>query len=284
MPPSSAKTNGYRQLNGPMQPIRRVRTRKAGIRGIIAALILFGFAPVAAHAGEIRLMAAVAVQVPLDRLIAEFTKETGHKVDVSYNLTGPILAEIKSGKPVDAVVLPEAGRRALETAKLAASQTPVSSSLAGVGVPSTTPLPDVSSLEKFTALLHTAPSVAYTDPKSGGAFGQSFDHTLVQLGLADEVRRKALLVRGSQEIVAAVAQGNAAVAISFKSAIVMTAGLKFAGKLPAPFDNEEPFTAIVLASAKAPDIARAFVASLIAPEARAIWDELGYIPADVKAH
>jgi ABC-type molybdate transport system substrate-binding protein len=64
---------------------------------------------------------------------------------------------------------------------------------------------------------------------------------------------------------------------------VTTAGLKFAGKLPAPFDNEEPLTAIVLASAKAPDIARAFVASLIAPEARAMWDELGYIPADVKA-
>jgi molybdate transport system substrate-binding protein len=254
------------------------------IRGAIAALILFGFGPSVALAGQLRIMAAVAVQTPLDRFAAAFTKATGHNVDVTYGLTGPILAEINAGKPVDAVVLPEAGRKALESANLSASQTLVSSSLAGVGVSSSAPLPDVSSLEKFTELLRVAPSVAYTDPKSGGAFGQSFDRTLVQLGLADEVRRKALLVRGSQEIVAAVARGKAAIAISFKSAIVTTPGLKFAGKLPAPFDSEESFTAIVLKSAGSPDIARAFVASLIAPDARAMWDELGYIPAGAKAH
>ncbi len=268
--------------NGSMEPTRPARNRT--MRVIVAGLILYGFGISAALAGEIRVMAAVAVQAPLDRLAAAFTKATSHTVDVTYSLTGPILAEIKAGKPVDAVVLPDAGRKALERANLSASQTPVSSSLAGVGVLSTAPLPDVSSLEKFTALLHVAPSIAYTDPKSGGAFGQSFDRTLVQLGLADEVRRKALLVRGSQEIVAAVAQGKAAIAISFKSAIVTTPGLKFAGKLPDPFDNEEPFTAIVLKSAGSPDLARAFVASLIAPDARAIWNELGYTPAETKAH
>ena len=256
-----------------------------GARSCIAAVgaLLFFAAPHGALAGDIRVMAAVAVQAPLERLIAAFTKATGDTVDVSYSLTGPILADIKAGKPVDLVVLPEAGRRALDKANLAAAQTPVASSLAGVGVPSNAPVPDVSSLEKFTALLRAAPSIAYTDPKSGGAFGQSFDRTLVKLGLADEVRRKALLVKGSQEIVAAVAQGRAAVAVSFKSAIVTTPGLTFAGKLPPPFDNEEPFTAIVLMSARSPNIARAFVAGLVAPDARALWERLGYIPAAAAA-
>jgi molybdate transport system substrate-binding protein len=253
----------------------------AMIRGIIAALVLLGGSNVAL-AAEIRVMAAVAVRAPLDRVVAAFTKATGHTVDVTYNLTGPILAEIRAGNPVDAVVLPDAGRKALDKAGLSASQTLVSSSLAGVGVPSTMPSPDVSSLEKFTALLHAVPSVSYTNPKSGGAFGQSFDRTLVRLGLADEVRRKALLVKGSQEIVEAVAQGKAAIAISFKSAIVTTPGLTFAGQLPPPFDNEEPFTAIVLKGSRSPDVARAFVASLIAPDARAIWEGLGYIPAGAK--
>ena len=251
--------------------------------GVIAAIVLF-VGLTAARAGEIRVLAAVAVKAPLDRMIAAFTKATGDKVDVSYSLTGPILAEIRAGKPVDLVVLPDAGRRALEKDHMSVSQTPVSSSLAGVGVPSTAPVPDVSTLEKFTALLRAAPSIAYTDPKSGGAFGQSFDRTLVQLGLADEVRRKALLVRGSQKIVEAVAQGKAAVAVSFKSAIVTTPGLTFAGKLPAPFDNEEPFTAIVLKGAASPDIARAFVASLVTPDARAVWEKLGYIPAAATTH
>jgi molybdate transport system substrate-binding protein len=256
---------------------------KATMRGVIAAVVLFA-ASSAALAGDIRVLAAVAVKAPLDRFVAAFTKATGHSVDVSYSLTGPILAEIKAGKPVDAVVLPDAGRKALEKAGLSASQAPVSSSLAGVGVPDTASLPDISSLEKFKAFLHAVPSVAYTDPKSGGAFGQSFDRTLVQLGLAEEVRRKALLVKGSQKIVEAVAQGKAAAGISFKSAIVSTPGLKFAGKLPAPFDNEEPFTAIVLKGSHSPDVARAFVASLTTPEARAIWERLGYITAGAAAH
>ena len=257
--------------------------RRTLVRSVVVATVLFsgsGFA----LAGEIRVMAAVAVQAPLERLIATFTKATGDKVDVSYSLTGPILSDIRAGKPVDVVVLPDAGRRALEKANLSAVQTPVASSLAGVGVPSNAAVPDVSSLEKFTALLRATPSIAYPDPKSGGAFGQSFDRTLVKLGLADEVRRKALLVKGSQEIVTAVAQGKAAVAVSFKSAIVTTPGLTFAGKLPPPFDNEEPFTAIVLKSAASPDAARAFVASLMTPDARALWEQLGYIPAGPQPH
>ena len=272
------------QFNGSMESSRPAAARSARRRCIVAMLVLFGLGTSGALAGEIRILAAVAVQDPLDRLAAAFTQATGHKVEIRYGLTGPILADVKAGKPVDAVVLPEAGRTGLEDAGLLLSYTPVSASLAGVGVPTNAPLPDVSSLEKFTALLRAAPSVSYTDPKSGGAFGQSFDRTLVELGLAGEVRRKALLVPGSHQIVVAVARGEAAVAITFKSAIVTTPGLKFAGILPPPFENQEPFAAGVLKSATSPDIARAFIGSLLTPEARAIWNELGFVPAGVTAH
>jgi ABC-type molybdate transport system substrate-binding protein len=81
-----------------------------------------------------------------------------------------------------------------------------------------------------------------------------------------------------------VARGGPAVAITFKSAIVTTPGLKFAGILPPPFENQEPFAAGVLKTATSPDIARAFIGSLFTPEARAIWNELGFAPAGVTAH
>jgi molybdate transport system substrate-binding protein len=238
------------QFNGSTESSHPATARSATTRCIVAMLVLFGLGTSVALAGEIRILAAVAVQDPLDRLAAAFTKATGHKVDIGYGLTGPILADIKAGKPVDAVVLPEAGRTGLEDAGLLAS--------------------------------HTA--VSYTDPKSGGAFGQSFDRTLVELGLADEVHRKALLLRGSNLVVVAVARGEAAVAITFKSAIVTTPGLKFAGILPPPFGNQEPFAAGMLKTAASPDIARAFIASLLTPEAQAIWNELGFVPAGATAH
>lgn len=264
-------------------PIGRVKEICwATIARIMTGVLLLGIGTSGTIAGEIHVLAAVAVQDPLGRMVAEFTKTTGNKVDIGYALTGPILADIKSGKPADVVVLPEAGRAHLEEANLSVSQTPVAVSLAGVGVPIGAASPDISSLEKFIALLRQTPSLAYTDPKSGGAFGQSFDRTLVKLGLAEEVRRKALLVSGSRQIVDAVSRGDAALAISFKSAIVTTPGLKFAGALPLPFDSEEPFTAIELKSASSPDIARAFIASLVTPAAQTVWNERGFVPAAEK--
>ena len=227
------------------------------LRQFIAALVLLALGTGLAPAGEIHVRAAVAVKDPLDRFAQAFTRATGHKVNVGYSLTGPILADIKAGKPTDAIVLPEQGKVALVGAGLLDKPVPVAASLAGVGLRAEAPTPDVSTLEAFKALLRAAPSIAYTDPKSGGAFGQYFARALVEIGMADEVARKAVLVAGSNRIAVAVAKGEAAVGITFKSAIVNTAGLKFAGALPRPLEDREPFTAGVLKNAKEPDIAQA---------------------------
>jgi len=247
------------------------------LRNVVAALLLLAPSIGLAPAGEIRVLAAVAVQDPLDRFAQAFTRATGHTVNIGYSLTGPILADIKAGKPADAIVLPEQGKVALVGLGLLDKPVPVAASLAGVGVRADAPTPDVSTLEAFKALLRAAPSISYTDPKSGGAFGQYFARALTEIGMADEVARKAVLVAGSHLVVMTVAKGEAAIGITFKSAIVTTPGLKFAGTLPRPLEDREPFTAGVLKNAKEPDIAQAFVASLTAPEAAAVWTELGFV-------
>jgi molybdate transport system substrate-binding protein len=232
------------------------------LRNIIAILLLLAASTDIVLAGEIRVLAANAVQDPLDRIAQAFTRATGHKVNIGYSLTGPILADIRAGKPIDAIVLPEPGKVALVGDGLLNDPVPVAASLAGVGVRADAPTPDVSTLEAFKALLRAAPSISYTDPKSGGAFGQYF--------------ARALTENGSQRVVMAIVKGEAAIGITFKSSIVTTAGLKFAGTLPHPLEDREPFTAGVLKSAKEPDIARAFVASLTAPAAAAVWTERGF--------
>ena len=248
------------------------------LRNVITALVLLSLHAGAATAGEIQVLAAVAVKDPLDRFAQAFTRATGHKVNIGYSLTGPIVADIKAGKPVDAIVLPDQGRVTLVAAGLLDRPVPVAASLAGVGIRAEAPTPDVSTLDAFKALLRSAPSIAYTDPKSGGAFGQYFARALVEIGMADEVAKKAVLVPGSHLIVVAVAKGDAAIGITFKSAIVTTPGLKFAGTLPRPLEDREPFTAGVLKNAKEPAIAEAFVASLSGPEAVNVWTELGFAP------
>jgi molybdate transport system substrate-binding protein len=246
------------------------------LRNVVVTLVLLALNVGHAPAGEIHVLAAVAVKEPLDRFAQTFTRATGHKVTVGYSLTGPILADIKAGKPADAIVLPEQGKVALVGAGLLDKPVPVAASLAGVGIRADAPVPDMTTLEAFKAVLRAAPSISYTDPKSGGAFGQYLGRALTEIGMADEVARKAVLVAGSHLVVMKVANGEAAVGITFKSAIVTTPGLKFAGTLPSPLQDREPFTAGVLKNAQEPDIARAFVASLMTPEAAVVWTDLGF--------
>src|SRR3954463_1482383 len=104
------------------------------LRNVIATLVLLALSIGLASAGEIRVLAAVAVQDPLDRFAQAFTRATGHKVNIGYSLTGPILADIKAGKPADAIVLPEQGKVALVSAGLLEKPVPVAAGLAGVGV------------------------------------------------------------------------------------------------------------------------------------------------------
>src|SRR5262245_60560754 len=123
------------------------------LRNIIAILLLLAASTGDVLAGEIRVLAANAVQDPLDRIAQAFNRATGHKVDVGYSLTGPIIADIKAGKPVDAIVLPEQGKVVLVGAGLLNDPVPVAASLAGVGIRAGAPTPDVSNLEAFKALL-----------------------------------------------------------------------------------------------------------------------------------
>ena len=140
--------------------------------------------------------------------------------------------------------------------------------------------PDAKRAGLFRALakplLRSALSISYADPRSGGAFGQYFARALGRDRHGRQVARNAVLVGGSYLVIVKVVKGDAAVGITFKSAIVTTAGLKFAGTLPHPLEDREPFTAGVLKSAKERDIARAFVASLTAPAAAAVWTERGF--------
>ena len=103
------------------------------LRHVIATLVVLALSSGLARASEIRVLAAVAVQDPLDRLAQAFSRATGHKVTIGYGLTGPILADIKAGKPADAIVLPEQGKVALVGAGLLDRPVPVAASLADAG-------------------------------------------------------------------------------------------------------------------------------------------------------
>jgi molybdate transport system substrate-binding protein len=249
----------------------------------VAVLALAGLLSITAgHAAEVRVLAALAVQDALGPLALRFWRERGHTVLVDYSTVGAIRKRLAGGERADAVVVTSEAADEMERAGelIAGTTAPVAATRTGLAIRAGATAPDISTLEKFRAALIAARSIAYTDPKTGGAFGSYFAKELERLGLLEAVNAKAVLRRGSHEIVKAVANGEAEVGVTFISTIVSTPGLKVAGPLPPPLLTMERFSAGVLRDPISHDAAVDFARALRDAASAEQWKAAGFeVPA-----
>ncbi len=229
-------------------------------------------------AADVKIFAALVLQDALGRIGADFSRDSGHTADIAYSTVGAIRQRLAAGERADVVVLTSEAIEALDHAGtlVAGSRMPVAATRTGVAIREGAAAPAIATIEQFRAALLAARSVAYTDPKTGGAFGTYFAAELERMGIAQAVNAKAVLRRGSHEIVASVAKGEAELGITFVSTIVSTKGVKVAGPLPPPLLALEPFSAGILRDSTSRDAAAAFVRALRAPAVQAIWTTMGF--------
>jgi molybdate transport system substrate-binding protein len=229
-----------------------------------------------ARADEIKVLAALAVQDGLNPLGAQFSRDSGHHVAIAYSTVGAIRKRLADGERADVVVLTTEAIEDMDRLGQLASHAPVAATRTGVAIREGAAAPDIATIDTFRAALLAARSIAYTDPKSGGAFGTYFAKELERMGILDAVNAKAVLRRGSHEIVKAVAGGEAELGVTFISTIVSTPGLKVAGPLPPPLLGVERFSVAVLRDGTTRDAALAFAQELRSPAARAQWTAAGF--------
>jgi len=213
------------------------------------AIVLAGLASITSgQAAEVRVLAALAVQDALGPLALRFWRERGHTVLVDYSTVGAIRKRLADGERADVVVVTAEAADEMDRAGefVAGTSAPVAATRTGLAIRAGAAALDIATLEKFRAALLAARSIAYTDPKTGGAFGSYFAKELERLGILEAVNAKAVLRRGSHEIVKAVASGEAEVGVTFISTIVSTPGVKVAGPLPPPLLAMERFSTGVL--------------------------------------
>src|SRR5690242_2784771 len=186
------------------------------------AIALAGiFSITTGHAAEVKVLAALAVQDALGPLALRFWRERGHTILIDYSTVGAIRKRLAGGERADVVVVTSDAAEEMDRAGevVASTRTPVAATRTGLAVRDGAAALDISTLEKFRAALLAARSVSYTDPKTGGAFGTYFAKELERLGILDAVNAKAVLRRGSHEIVRAVATGEAELGVTFISTI-----------------------------------------------------------------
>jgi molybdate transport system substrate-binding protein len=128
-------------------------------RKYIVSFLVFGFLSCAiqgqACSDELKIFTSRAVSTVLEKIGPEFEKGTGHKLNITTDLSSEFIVRIKAGEPFDVVAAPPPVLDGLANSReiVAESKTALVRSANGVAVRTGAPKPDISSLENFKRAL-----------------------------------------------------------------------------------------------------------------------------------
>jgi molybdate transport system substrate-binding protein len=234
-----------------------------------------------AKAADVNAISGGAFKQVLTALVAQYDKESGNKVNVTYQTVGQHLKLIASGNETfDVAVLTPAAIDGLikEGKVVPGSRADLAKTGVGVVVKAGAPLPDISTVEAFKRTLLAAKSVAYIDPAAGGSSGIYVAKLLERLGIANEVNAKAVLVHGG-EVASHIADGEAEIGIHQISEILPVKGATLVGPLPAEIQNFTVYSAGLSSTAKDHAAATGLIGFLSGPHALSIIRAKGMEPA-----
>jgi molybdate transport system substrate-binding protein len=242
----------------------------------LAVLLLAG----AAHAADVKVIAAGAVRGLIGQIIEDYSKQTGRRFDFTIGTTGQLRKIIASGEPADLIIVstPLMGELEKIGKFVPGSRTDLGRVGIGVVVREGAAKPDVATPESLKAALLAAKSVAYTNPAEGGTSGIWFAGVAERLGIAEPIKAKSVLTKGGHEAAIEVAEGRAEIAVIFISEAVVVKGVTVAGPLPPSLQQYSGYAAAIPASSTDPAAARAFVAAITSPAMAERWRRNGFEP------
>jgi molybdate transport system substrate-binding protein len=233
-----------------------------------------------AGAADLKVISAGAVRALVTGMIADYSKQTGHKFDFTVGTTGQLREIIASGQHADLIITSAPLMGEIEkTGKLTAgSRTDLGRVGLGVVVREGAPVPDVSTPEALKQVLINAKSIAYTDPKLGGTSVIHLMKLAERFGITDMVVKKGVTATGGDDASEKVAHGAAEIGVTLISEIVPIKGAKLAGPLPGDTQLWTIYASAIPASSKEPEHARAFITALTSPAMASRWTAGGFEP------
>jgi molybdate transport system substrate-binding protein len=228
-------------------------------------------------AAPLKVISGGAFKRVLNALAAQYEKDGGRQLDITYRTVGQHLGLIRDGRETFdvAVLTPEAiDGLAKEGKVVPGTRADLARTGVGVVVKEGAPRPDVSTVEAFKATLLAAKSVAYIDPKAGGSSGIYVGRLLEKLGIAEAVHAKSLLVQGGA-VAEHIANGEAEIGVHQISEILHVKGATLVASLPAAIQNFTVYSAGIGAATQNETAARGLIRFLGGPHALPIINAKG---------
>lgn len=245
------------------------------MKRIACALVLVTVAAIVG-AAELKVLTAGAFKPVVTTLAPVFEQRTGHKLVVDNDTAGALAKRIAGGEAFDLVILtPAAIEQLVQGGKvLAGSPAPLARVAIGVAVKQGAPAPDIGSVAAFQQALLASRAVAYIDPAAGGSSGIYLTQLFEKMGIAPQIKAKAVLVPGGL-VAQRLVTGEADLAIHQISEILAVPGATLVGPIPAEIQNYTVYVGGVGTGARDASAAAAFLALLGSAEAKTVLREKG---------
>jgi molybdate transport system substrate-binding protein len=253
---------------------------------LLLAIFVCVWHPAGADAGEIKIAAAADLTFAFKDVGAQFVKQTGDTLKLSYGSSGNFFAQIQNGAPFDLFFSADVGYpQKLEAAGLAESGTiyEYASGKLVIWVPNASKLDLGRGLA--TLLDPGVRKIAIANP-SHAPYGVAAVAAMRHEGIYDKVKGKLVLGENIAQTAQFVQSGNADVGILALS-LAVAPPMKDSGRYIeiAPADYPPIIQAVViLKSSRNKELAKQFLKFLQQPETVALMARYGFsIPKDVGA-
>jgi molybdate transport system substrate-binding protein len=242
---------------------------RSGIRSAIAVAAMASLLSFAGAAGgaEITVLCSQGALSAVRDLAAGFEKATGNKVNVSFEAGNALNEKIDANAPADLVTNTLDSFDDLTKRGKIVSGSVVEFARAGngVAVKAGSLKRDISTPEAFKLAMLNSATIGHTNAGTG-----PFNTKLFQkLGIYDVVKGKVKII-GGRPVAAAVADGTVEIGIQQTNVIQPFAGTEYLGPLPKELMEYGRFGVGLLTIAKEPEVAKAFVKFMAAPENAAL--------------
>jgi len=249
------------------------------LRHALAALF---FVTNLAHAADVVLLSAGAVEPGLKPVLAAFERESGHRVTLSFATAPQIRERVANGAvQPDVVIAPSAVLDELATAAKVDTTARVSIGRVGIGV-AVRPggaRPDLTSADTLKRALLEADQVVYNRASTG----LYVEGLIKRWGLAETLQPKTVRFADGASVMEHVLHGSGSqIGLGAMTEILLLKerGLVLVGPLPAEVQNVTHYEAVPALGAAAPsDAARRLLDKLASPAARRVFDDAGITSA-----
>jgi molybdate transport system substrate-binding protein len=250
------------------------------MRKFSAAIMLSAFVVSGtASAAEITLIAPGGIRAAVVQMIPAFEKKTGHTVKATFGSGNGTKERIVKGEAFDVPIVQPPYPDVLASGNVFnGSETPLAHVAVGVAVRPGTPHPDISTPDAVKKMLLSAKSISYPNAKGGAAAGVSFDETMKQLGITEQMRPKIKLAQGGAGAMAMLAKGDVDIGLTFVSEIITEPGVEVVGPLPEAISTPTRLSGFIGAHAKDQAAAKQLLEYLSSADAAKVYRERGMIP------